>query len=273
MLAFAGNSLLCRLALGEALIDPASFTAVRLLAGAAALALLRRRRNRRARGTWDAALALALYALLFSLAYVRLSAGIGALILFAAVQATMVGAGIAAGERPDRREWVGAAAAFAGMVVLVAPGLARPPLAAAAAMAIAGVAWGAYSLRGRGTPDPAATTAGNFARALPLAAAAVAGAAVVGELRLEPRGVLLAAVAGAITSGLGYAVWYAALSGLSATRAALVQLTVPVLAAGGGVLLLGERVTPRLAAAAALILGGVWLAGRMPATGPRADAP
>jgi drug/metabolite transporter (DMT)-like permease len=269
MVAFAANSVLCRLALDGGHIDAASFAGIRLLAGAAALAILTRLRGGRAGGTWRAALALALYAVPFSLAYVALTAGTGALILFAAVQLTMIGVALAVGERPHRREWTGLAAALVGLGVLVAPGLERPPLAAAAAMALAGVAWGVYSLWGRGSSHPVAETAGNFARSLPFAAAAVAAAAALQGVNPGVRGVLLAAVSGAITSGLGYAAWYAALAGLTATRAALLQLVVPVLAAAGGAMFLHEAVTFRLLVAAALILGGLWLAG----TAPRPTAP
>jgi len=264
MMAFAANSLLCRLALGPGLIDPASFAAVRLLAGAGLLVCLAHARGGRPAGTWPAATALALYAVTFSLAYVSLAVGTGALILFAAVQVTMIGAGFAAGERPHRLEWTGLAAAVVGLLVLLGPGLARPALPAAAAMALAGVAWGYYTLLGRGAGDSVAATAGNFARALPLAAAALAGAAVLGTPHVDARGALLATASGAITSGLGYVAWYAAVRGLTATRAALVQLAVPLLAAAAGVALLGEPVTPRLAAAAGLILGGLWVAGRVP---------
>jgi drug/metabolite transporter (DMT)-like permease len=264
MVAFAANSLLCRLALGGEHIDAASFAGVRLLAGAVALAVLVRARGGRGGGTWRAALALAAYAVLFSLAYVSLAVGTGALILFPTVQVTMVGAGIAAGERPHRLEWIGLAVALVGLVVLVTPGLGRPPPAAAAGMVLAGVAWGFYSLWGRGARNPSAETAGNFARSLPFAAVAVGGAAALQGVHLGPRGVLLAVVSGAITSGFGYVLWYAALAALTATRAALVQLAVPALAAAGGVVLLGEPLTARLVAAAALILGGLWLAGRAP---------
>ena len=271
MLAFAANSVLCRLALAEGSIDASSFAGIRLLSGAAALAVLVRLRGSRSAGSWPAALALALYAVPFSLAYGALTTGTGALILFAAVQLTMVGAGLAAGERPHRLEWIGLAAALLGLVVLVAPGLERPPLAAGAAMALAGVAWGVYSLCGRHAPDAVADSAGNFVRSLPFAGAVVAGAAALQEVHLDSRGVVLAVVSGAVTKGLGDALWYPALAGLTATRAALVQLVVPVLAATGGVVFVHESVTVRLLAAATLILGGLWLAGRAPR--PAAPAP
>ncbi len=264
MLAFAANSVLCRLALDDGAIDPTSFAGVRLLSGAVALLVIVRMRGSRAGGDWRSGLALALYAVPFSLAYVSLAAGTGALILFAAVQTTMVGAGLIAGERPDRLEWIGLAAALVGLVVLVAPGLARPSLAGAATMAIAGVSWGVYSLRGRRASAPIAETAGNFAWSLPFAALAVAATVALDTVQMGARGVLLATISGALTSGVGYVLWYAALAHLTATRAALVQLVVPVLAAGGGALFLSEPVTGRLVAAAAFILGGLWLAGRSP---------
>lgn len=270
--AFAANSLLCRVALGGGTIDAASFAAVRLLSGAAALALLLRVRGSRQGGSWREGAALALYAVAFSLAYVSLAVGTGALLLFAAVQMTMVGAGIAAGERPHALEWLGLVSAIAGLVVLVAPRLQRPPLAAALAMALAGVAWGVYTLLGRDAPDPIAATAGNFARALPVAAIGILAALALSSVHLTLPGALLAMISGAITSGLGYAIWYAALPGLTAARAALVQLAVPLLAAAGGVLFLREPITAPLVAAAVLIGGGLALAGRAPRRPPASDS-
>jgi drug/metabolite transporter (DMT)-like permease len=274
MLAFAANSLLCRLALRGAHIDPAGFALVRVGAGAAVLALLARtRRGAHApahthahasapapvRGDWRAAAMLFAYVAAFSFAYLTLAAGTGALILFGAVQLTMFAAGLRAGERFAPAGWLGLALAMAGLVVLVLPGVAAPPPPAGAAlMALAGVAWGLYSLRGRGVPDPLAATAANFVRALPMAV--VLGLVFVTRLRFDAAGVLLALASGALTSGLGYVVWYAALRSLSALRAAVVQLSVPVLAACGGALWLGEAFTLRLALAVAAILGGIALA-------------
>jgi len=261
LVAFAGNSILCRMALGARLIDPAGFTAVRLGAGAAMLWLVTAARDRgvpRLAGRWDSAAALFVYAAAFSLAYITLSAGTGALILFGAVQLTMILAGLRAGERPRPAEWAGLALAATGLVVLVRPGLAAPSPAGSALMALAGIAWGAYSLKGRGSTEPLRGTAGNFLRALPMAALMLLAAR--GGTAWEPRGVLLAVTSGALASGAGYAIWYAALPALTATRAALVQLLVPVLAAAGGVALLGEAVPLRLPVAAALVLGGVALA-------------
>jgi drug/metabolite transporter (DMT)-like permease len=264
MAAFAANSLLCRVALRGAHIDPAGFAVIRVASGAAMLALVQRaRRRRRAAhssvgGDWRAAAMLFAYVAAFSFAYLTLAAGTGALILFGAVQLTMFVAGLRAGERFAPAGWLGLALAMAGLVVLVLPGVAAPPPAGAALMAHAGVAWGLYSLRGRGVPDPLAATAANFVRALPMAV--VLGLVFVTRLRFDAAGVLLALASGALTSGLGYVVWYAALRGLSALRAAVVQLSVPVLAACGGALWLGEAFTLRLALAVAAILGGIALA-------------
>jgi drug/metabolite transporter (DMT)-like permease len=262
LVAFASNSLLARAALRGGLVDPATFTLVRLAAGAFVLVLLAAR-TRPARETWDAgslpaAVALFGYALFFSLAYLRLDAGTGALVLFGAVQVTMIGWGMAVGHRPSVLEWLGLAVALAGLVLLVAPGLHAPDPVGAALMALAGVGWGTYSLMGRGTSDPVAANASSFARSLPFAAAA---SLVFYELaHATGPGIVLAAVSGAVTSGLGYAVWYAALRGLTPLRAAVLQLAVPVIAAAGGVVLLGERVTLRLAGAGVVVLGGIALA-------------
>jgi len=263
LVAFAANSLLARLALVEGAIDAASFAGIRLGSGAAILAALVLARGGRPAGSWAGAAALALYAVPFALAYLALTAATGALILFGAVQITMIGVGLRQGERPAGLEWVGLAVAVAGLVYLVSPGLAAPSPGGAAAMAVAGAAWGVYSLLGRGSGRPVATTAGNFLRATPLALGmmAVAGLAA-GSVRITVWGALLAVVSGAVTSGLGYVVWYAALAGLTATRAATVQLAVPVLTAFGGVALLGEPITLRLVVASVPILGGVLLAIR-----------
>jgi drug/metabolite transporter (DMT)-like permease len=264
LLGFAGNSLLCRLALRGGDIDAASFTALRLASGALALALLAKWQHRGAdapapaRGDWGSALALFVYAAAFSYAYLGLTAATGALLLFGAVQLTMLGRGFALGERLAARQWLGVLVAAAGLLVLLLPGLAAPPLANAALMLAAGVAWGVYSLRGRGSRDPLRTTAGNFARTLPLAAALALlgwGAAHAGT-----RGLLAALASGALASGVGYALWYAALPSLRASSAGVLQLSVPVLAAAGGIVLLDEALDWRFAAAAALTLGGIALA-------------
>jgi drug/metabolite transporter (DMT)-like permease len=209
-------------------------------------------------GSWLSAAALFLYAITFSYSYVSLSTGTGALLLFGFVQITMMVAALASGERPHALQWVGIALALAGIVYLVSPGLAAPSLAGASLMAVSGIAWGVYSILGRGATDPLANTTTNFVRSLPMTAAL--SVFTLGGVHLQPRGVLLAAVSGAVTSGLGYVVWYAALRRLTAVRGAIVQLPVPVLAATGGVLFLGEAVSLRLVAAAALVLSGIGLA-------------
>jgi drug/metabolite transporter (DMT)-like permease len=259
MVAFAGNSLLCRQALHHTGIDAASFTLVRLAAGAAMLALIVRLRDGRLprAGNWPSALALFVYAAGFSFAYLGLPAGTGALLLFGAVQVTMIGAGMLRGARLLPGQWLGLGLALAGLVGLLAPGLSAPPLRPAVLMAVAGAAWGVYSLRGRGGGDPTALTAGNFARASVFAL--LLGALFWRQAAISRDGLLLAVVSGALTSGVGYAVWYTALRGLAAASAASVQLSVPVLAALGGVILLGEPLTLRLLLAAPPVLGGIAL--------------
>jgi drug/metabolite transporter (DMT)-like permease len=265
MLAFAGNSLLCRLALKGTQIDAASFTLVRIAAATLVLGgiLLARggagRSAARRAGSWASALALIGYAGTFSFAYVRLAAGTGALLLFGAVQATMIGYGIATGVRLAPMQWLGLLLALAGLVWLVLPGLAAPDPVSSALMIAAGVGWGVYSLRGRGQADPVAATAGNFLRALPIALAVSLAALAFAHARFDATGVAYAAASGALTSGLGYVVWYAALKGLKPATAATVQLSVPVITAAGGVLLLGEALTARLVASSVAILGGIAL--------------
>ena len=257
MIAFAANSLLCRLALRDTGIDAASFTSIRIAAGALMLwSIVRLRRGRRrVAGDWSSATALFAYAAGFSYAYQSLEAGTGALLLFGAVQATMIGYGLARGERLSPGAVAGLVLAAGGLIGLLLPGLSAPPLVGALLMGAAGVAWGIYSLRGRGGGDPAAATAGNFVRALPLAL--VLSLLEIGATRLDPAGAAYAAASGALASGLGYAIWYAALPGLRAASAASVQLSVPVIAALGGALLLGETLTLRLLLAATAILGGI----------------
>jgi drug/metabolite transporter (DMT)-like permease len=264
LLAFASNSILCRLALSRAEIDPATFTMIRLLSGAVVLATLAALRTRRAwgpGGNWTSATALAVYAVAFSYAYVSLPAGIGALLLFGAVQATMILAALVRGERTSLQEWIGLATALAGLLYLVSPGLAAPPPTGAALMVTAGAAWAVYTLRGRGGVAPVLVTAGNFARSAPMALAVSAAVALAGQrLTATPIGIALALASGVLASGLGYVLWYTALQHLSAVRAATVQLVVPVLGAFGGIVLLGESLSPRLAIASLLILGGVGVA-------------
>jgi len=261
MLAFAANSLLCRIALHQRGIDPASFGSIRLVSGALMLALIVRLRapppapGRRA--DWIAVVMLFAYVAFFSFAYVNLSAGTGALILFGAVQLTMFSVGLRAGERFGLVAWTGLIAASAGLVYLVSPGVTAPPLVGAVLMAAAGVAWGVYSLRGRGVADPLVASASNFVRAAPLAL--VLSAVFAADAHGDAAGITLAIASGAITSGLGYVIWYSALPGLSALQAATVQLSVPLIAAVGGVVFLSEAITPRLAAASVAILGGIAL--------------
>jgi drug/metabolite transporter (DMT)-like permease len=271
MVFFAANSLLARLALRDGEIDGGSFTAVRIAAGAAVLSLLVSLRTEglsslRHHGSWGAAAALFGYAIAFSLAYLWLEASTGALILFASVQITMTTAGLLRGERPHATEWAGLALALSGLVYLLSPGLTRPSPAGALLMTVSGFAWGCYSLAARTARSPTIATAGNFVRATSMAAVALVAVWATGRAHAGAAGLELAIVSGGVTSGLGYVIWYMALRDLTATRAAIAQLTVPVIAAAAGVLLLQEPMTWRLVLAGAAILGGVALAlsGRRP---------
>jgi drug/metabolite transporter (DMT)-like permease len=259
MVAFAGNSLLCRLALKQTGIDAASFTSIRLLSGALMLWLIvhfsQGRRN--GRGTWWSALALFVYAAGFSYAYVSLPTASGALLLFGAVQATMISHGIWAGERLQKIQLAGLALALAGLVGLLLPGLTAPPLFGSVLMLSAGMAWGIYSLRGKGAGDATRVTAGNFLRAVPIAA--VLSLLMLDRTSVDLVGAGYAVASGALASAVGYAIWYTVLPALKATSAATVQLSVPVIAALGGVVFLGEPITLRLALASAAILGGIAL--------------
>lgn len=261
LLAFAGNSLLCRAALRDTAIDPAGFTLLRVVSGAIMLALLVGLRAPAASraGSWTSAAALFVYAIAFSYAYVELSAGTGALILFGAVQASMLGWALLIGERFGVAQHVGLSLAIAGLIGLLLPGVSAPPLAAALLMLLAGMAWGVYSLRGRGAGDPTAVTAGNFLRAVPMAASAIALALLVSpaSVQIDVPGSLYAIASGALTSGLGYAIWYRALPLLRTGTAATVQLSVPVITAVIGVLLLSEPLSLRLVLASVAVLGGV----------------
>ncbi len=269
LVAFAANSVLCRLALGSPGIDAASFTTIRLLSGALTLllftALTRPGGGPGSSGSWRSALLLFLYAVTFSFAYLSLSAGTGALILFGAVQATMIVVALLTGERPGRGEWLGLLTALAGLVYLVSPGLEAPSLSASLLMAAAGISWGVYSLMGRGVTNPVRVTTGNFVRSVPLSV--LVSVVALGRLEVSSSGLVLAVLSGSLASGLGYVVWYAALPGLSATRAATLQLSVPIVAAAGGIIFLTETITFRLVLSAAAVLGGVGLAvrSRMPA--------
>jgi drug/metabolite transporter (DMT)-like permease len=282
LIAFAFNSILCRLALRGEEADATGFTLVRLVSGAVALVLIwlicggphvskgvtadvdsYALSNVRASaiagllhfGSWPSAFFLFAYAVCFSFAYLGLTAGTGALILFGSVQMTMIAAAIFKGERPSLLEWTGLAVAAGGLVYLVLPGLASPPLLSSLLMAGAGAAWGSYTLRGRGSSDPLADTTGNFVRALPFAA--IIGVIFLANIHLSTRGIILAVLSGAVTSGVGYTIWYATLKFHTSTRAAVLQLAVPVIAACLGIVLLGETADLRLGIAAALILGGI----------------
>ncbi|MCB1620286.1 MAG: DMT family transporter [Thiothrix sp.] len=261
LLAFAGNSVLCRLALGAGHIDAAGFTLVRLGSGIGVLLLLvllhHRGRRPPVGGSWLAALYLFTYAVTFSWAYLSLDTGTGALILFAAVQLSMIGVSLWSGMRPGRLEWLGLLVALCGFVYLVLPGLSTPSWHGFLLMSLAGVAWGAYTLRGRGSRNALNDTAWNFLRTLPLLV--LLWLASWPQLQADSTGLLLAVLSGGVTSGLGYALWYAALPGLGATQAAVLQLLVPVLSALGGVLFTGEVLNFRLVLASVLVLGGIML--------------
>jgi len=261
LVCFAFNSILCRLALKTGEADAASFTVVRLVAGALALwAILffsGKKSPEKKGGNWLSAFWLFLYAVCFSFAYLGLTTATGALVLFGAVQLTMIVCALFKGERPRVWEWLGLLLAFGGLVYLVFPGLEAPPLSSAALMVLAGAAWGFYTLRGRESRDPLAETAGNFARTLPFVV--LAALPFLQNIHLSAKGVLLAVLSGAVASGLGYAVWYSALKFHTATRAAGLQLSVPALAAAGGVVFLAEAVSLRLVLASGLILGGIGL--------------
>jgi drug/metabolite transporter (DMT)-like permease len=256
---FAANSLLCRAALGARLVDPATFTSIRIASGAAVLALgvVLARRARPAGGSVASALALFAYAAAFSFAYVRIGAGVGALLLFASVQVTMVGWAAFRGVRPGPLQAVGVVVALAGLSWLALPGASAPDPTGAILMLAAGAAWGVYSLRGRAARDPLATTAHNFLMGAPLAVAL--GAALARGTSATIGGIGLAAASGVIASGGGYSLWYAVVPALGATRAAAVQLAVPVLAGLGATVFLGEHLTPRIAGAGAAILAGIAL--------------
>jgi drug/metabolite transporter (DMT)-like permease len=259
MLAFAGNSLLCRMALKHTSIDAASFTSIRLISGALVLWLIVRlsgETNTRA-GSWLAAMALFAYAACFAIAYVSLPAGIGALLLFGSVQITMIGYGLWTGERLRRLQSIGLFLALAGLIGLLLPGLTTPPLQGSLLMLVAGVAWGIYSLLGKGVANPTQVTASNFLRAVPFAIGL--SAVTYPQMTFDLPGVGYAIASGAIASGIGYAIWYRALPYLQATQAATVQLSVPILAAVGAILFLNESMTLRLGIATVAVLSGIAL--------------
>lgn len=258
--AFAANSLLCRLALGEGLIDAASFTTVRVLSGAIVLLLIalpRSRSHGRSEFDWRFPAALFVYMAFFSFAYLSLSAGTGALLLFGAVQLTMLTAALLGGERLSLPSWAGLAVTIFGLIYLLLPGITAPDPTGAILMLVAGIAWGAYSLLGRNAADPLQATANSFIYAIPLAL--LVSAVFIDDFYSSRNGLILAVASGAIASGLGYVVWYAALRGLAATHAATVQLSVPVIAALGGIVFLSEQITLRLVFASVAILGGIMI--------------
>ena len=259
MIAFAGNSLLCRAALKTTAIDAASFTTIRLISGAIMLWLIVRisRRTQVGSGNWRSAFMLFVYAAFLSYAYIGLSTAMGALLLFGAVQATMIGHGIRAGERLLKLQIAGLVIALAGLVGLLLPGLSAPPVPGSVLMLGSGVAWGIYSLRGRGAGDPTRVTAGNFLRAVPISAAL--SLLMIDHTSLDSAGFWYAVASGALTSGIGYSIWYTALPALKAAKAATVQLSVPVIAALGGIVFLGEPLTLRLVLSSVAILGGIAL--------------
>ena len=278
MLPLAANSWFCRAALRDTGIDAASFTSIRLVSGALMLWLLLRFRDRlRApapggeSGDWLSAWALFGYAVLFSFAYLELTAGTGALLLFGAVQATMIGLGLWRGERLDAAQSIGALLAFAGLAGLLLPGLSAPPLAAGAMMLGAGACWGLYSMRGKGARDPTRVTAGNFMRTVPITAAL--SLAMLGQASVDAAGFWYAVASGSLTSALGYVLWYSVVPLIRSVTAATVQLSVPVIVAVGGVALLGEPITLRLVLAGAAVLGGIGLVilakSRLPAGGTK----
>lgn len=259
MLPLAANSWFCRAALRDTGIDAASFTSIRLVSGALMLWLLVKlsRNLRTGAGNWPSAFALFGYAGLFSFAYLSLTAATGALLLFGAVQVTMIGLGLWRGERLDGMQSLGVALAFGGLVGLLLPGLSAPPLAGALLMIGAGVSWGIYSVRGKGAGDPTLVTAGNFIRTVPIAAAL--SLVFLDDVSIDPTGFWYAVASGSLTSALGYVLWYTVVPKISSTSAATVQLSVPVIVAIGGVVLLAEPVTLRLVLASAAVLGGIGL--------------
>ena len=259
LIAFAANSVLCRLALGTNAIDASSFTILRLLSGTVILLIIigvsRNAISTSSKGSWSASFMLFLYAITFSLAYISLDTGTGALILFGSVQITMILLSLFTGTRLHLTEWIGVAVAFTGFVYLILPGVSTPPLVGLLLMTVAGVAWGIYTLKGRDSKSPLMDTAYNFLRTTPLVI--VLTFITMSHSTYTTEGILLALLSGSITSGVGYTIWYIALGGLSSTQAAVLQLSVPVIAAFGGVIFVSEAITFRLSVSATLVLGGI----------------
>jgi drug/metabolite transporter (DMT)-like permease len=261
LIAFAANSVLCRLALGENAIDASSFTVIRLLSGAIVLLAIIKfsstNTESATKGSYSASLMLFIYAIAFSYAYITLETGTGALILFGSVQITMILLSLISGNRLHISEWLGVIISFAGFVYLILPGVTTPSVTGFLLMTVAGIAWGIYTLKGRGSTNPLMDTAYNFLRTVPLVI--ILAIVTINHSHYSTSGILLAVISGGIASGIGYAIWYSALGGLSATQAAVVQLSVPVIAASGGVIFVSEPITLRLIISAALILGGILL--------------
>jgi len=260
LIAFAANSLLCRMALDGGLIDPVSFTSVRLVSGAIALFIISRffdksKESDKSSGSWISGISLFVYAAAFSLAYVTLSTGTGALMLFGAVQVTMISRALQSGEQLGYFQWSGLVIAVAGLTHLLLPGISAPDPIGALLMCVAGIAWGVYSIRGKKSTMPVAMTAGNFRRSAPFAL--LASVAAISALHLEWQGIFIALVSGVVTSGIGYVLWYIALPGLRTSTASIVQLIVPVLATVAGILFLSEELSLRLIVSSILILGGI----------------
>ncbi|MEO0368346.1 MAG: DMT family transporter [Pseudomonadota bacterium] len=259
LVAFAGNSVLCRFALGDNLIDASSFTSIRLLAGIVMLVsisyLFERRSLHKSDGSWQASIFLFIYAAAFSFAYIYLDTGTGALILFTAVQLSMILIGIFLGNQLNRVEWFGLIAAFFGFVYLISPGITAPSLEGFLLMSVAGIAWGCYTLKGKASTNPLADTTGNFVRTLPFVALLVL--MTYQNSQLSTIGVALAVVSGGLASGVGYTIWYSALKGLTTVRAAVVQLSVPIIAAIGGAIFVNEGLSLRFVISSVVILGGI----------------
>ena len=261
LMAFAANSVICRLALKDGAIDPGMFTSIRLSSGAIVLIVLvfisKERRQEKSKGSWISAAMLFLYAAAFSYAYVLLETGIGALIVFGVVQITMIASSFISGYRMNGLEWLGILLALAGFLYLLLPGASAPPLHGFILMTLSGIGWGIYSLRGENSKHPLVDTAYNFLRALPFLILLFYFLAQ--ESNYSTKGILLALLSGIVTSGIGYTIWYAALKGLNSIQASIVQLLVPVLAAIGGVIFVGELISFRLMASSLMILGGILL--------------
>lgn len=259
LIAFAANSVLCRLALGNEAIDAASFTIIRLLSGTTVLLLIvATTRNSAAdatKGSWGASFMLFLYAATFSYAYISLDTGTGALIMFGSVQITMILLSLISGARLHLTEWAGVAMAFTGFVYLILPGVTTPSTTGFALMTVSGIAWGIYTLKGRGSKNPLLDTAYNFLRTTPLVI--ILAIIAMNTLNYSTGGIVLALLSGGITSGIGYTIWYIALRGLTSTQAAVLQLSVPLIAALGGVIFVSEAITFRLMISATLVLGGI----------------